>query len=199
LLAGEKEAIQVIVKRDRYQGPVEVLLVGLPQGLTCDPVTIPAGQNAATLELKTHPNTQPLKDRLNGVGRVGNYELFSWRLFATVHRPPTGMRLVPIPSIALKVGANHTVKVTVDRRGYRGPIEVRLDPLPTGVTCKPGVSTGGEGLVTLELAADQRTVEGQYQLELILVVGGASYDRQKVVLKIEKKLPGTPPPGNLGR
>jgi hypothetical protein len=197
LLAGEKEGINVFVRRQGYLGPIDVLLLDLPQGLMCDPVTIPAGESTSVLQLRTHPNTDKWIGRVTGAARVGNYEVGQWKIAIEVHRPPAGMRLVAIPAIAVKIGQTQSVKVTVDRRGYRGPVEVRIDRLPPGVTCAPAVLMGSDGLATLELIADKRATEGERTVEVNLAVGMQLFDQQKVTLKVEKAPRATPPEENI--
>src|SRR5262249_34456597 len=127
-------------------------------------------------------------DRVTGLARVGSHEVGKWRMPATIQRP-TGLRLLPILPATIVAGARQTIKITVERQGDEGPIDVRLDGLPTGVTFKPVTLNDNETEASLEVTVNADVPAAQTLLTATLTIGQQVFAAQDVTLKVEKPAP----------
>ncbi|MEX1042934.1 MAG: hypothetical protein WDZ51_20030 [Pirellulaceae bacterium] len=87
LMLGGTEAVHVLARReDGYAGPITVAIEELPEGLTCEPMIIPAGQTEATLILRASEDAAQWQGRLSVVGRadIGEPPVEAKAQFATV-------------------------------------------------------------------------------------------------------------------
>ena len=185
LLSGETASVRVVVQRQHYHGPIELHVKETPDGVYCSSAVIPANQSAAGLEIKANRDAPGVLGRIAISARVGGFEVWSWRMAATVYRP-SGLRLLAVPDLAVKVGDTRPLAVTVDRRGYTGPIDVRMRGLPPGVSCKAITMIGAEGLATLEVAAAQDAAPGDSKVEVGIAVGEQQFDKQTITVSVEK-------------
>jgi hypothetical protein len=190
LLAGERQTLRVTVQRQAYQGPIEVQLNGLPEGLSSRPALIPVQQETATLEVSTVANADTWTGRAELTARAGEYTLWNSPVKASVHRPG-GLRLVAVASVSLKAGETRNVQVTFDRRGYTGPVDIRIDDLPAGITSKPVTAIGSEGIATLEVSAAPDIRDMEIKAKVTLSVGTQTFGMETFTIKVEKG-PGKP-------
>lgn len=190
--AGEKQAVRVTVERRRYHGPIELRPTDLPAGIRCDPVTIPAEQHAAELAFTASADAPSSADKVRLAARVGNREVWSWKMSVAVARP-MGLRVLPVPGITLKAGETQPLKITVDRRGYGGDLVVKLAGLPPGVTAKPVTLTEREGLAEFLLEADAFANAVELAITAELYVGKNKVEDQPIALTVQgsprKQLP----------
>lgn len=87
LMRGGTELVHVLALReDGYAGPIIVSAEDLPEGLTCEPMIIPAGQNEATLILRASEDVAEWQGTLSVVGRadIGEQPVEAKAQFATV-------------------------------------------------------------------------------------------------------------------
>jgi len=78
LRPGGSDRIKVYTLRsDGFKGAIELLCEGLPDGVTQQPTTIPAGQNGATIQLRATAKAQGWAGsvRIVGKSKVGDVEL----------------------------------------------------------------------------------------------------------------------------
>jgi hypothetical protein len=62
LSAGTTTKVKVQLRRSNYEGPVLLKVVGLPRGVTVEPVDVPADEDTAELVLKVDRDAAPTKD-----------------------------------------------------------------------------------------------------------------------------------------
>jgi len=87
LMRGGTESVHVLTLReDGYAGPITASIEDLPEGLTCDPMIIPAGQNEATLILRASEDAPEWQGTLSVVGSadIGEQPVEAKAQFATV-------------------------------------------------------------------------------------------------------------------
>jgi tetratricopeptide (TPR) repeat protein/serine/threonine protein kinase len=66
---------------------------------------------------------------------------------------PGSLRLLPLEAVTLEAGERTAVAVRLERRNCPGPVELRLEGLPEGVTARPYRVPAGEDVGRLELTA----------------------------------------------
>ena len=91
--------------------------------------------------------------------------------------PPLGvipsLRLLPLEPILVAPGESKTVTVTIKRRNCRGPIEIRVAGLPTGVTAGKGVVGNEEDAGMVTVVVTEGVKPGSYTLRLLAIAAAA--------------------------
>jgi uncharacterized delta-60 repeat protein len=94
------------------------------------------------------------------------------------------------PPVARVVrGASTEIVVNVTRMGFDGPVTVRLDALPSGVTSDEATVAGGESQTTLIINASAQATLGHAALQLV--------DADMLAAPVEVLLLVADPPGTL--
>ncbi len=155
LQPGEQGTVEVRVERNGHEGPLQIQVEGLPDKVTASPLSIPADQSSGQLELlaaadaaeaKASPRVLATIDGRTGEGTFSlSLEKFPFRLLPLMD-----------PVVWMEPDKPRTVEVKVQRRSYQGPIEVRVEGLPEGVTASPLTIAEGQtsGHVTLSVEED---------------------------------------------
>lgn len=127
-----------------YQGPIQLKISGLPDGVTAAPAMIPAGQQSATVVLSASSeapaNLAASPFKVEGVGQVHGREFtrvadIGSPLRVAALMPPPDIRVAATPqAIVLKPGetTNVTIKVTREN-GFMGRVPCQVENLPPGV------------------------------------------------------------------
>lgn len=134
--------LKVNVRRQNFNEAIELVLDGLPAGVTVDGATVPAKQNNATIKLKADSKTVLSSSvvRVIGKAKVGDVER---RTVATIRtNPPTPEKIDRLlMAVTVKTpfkffgqfeskfaprGGVYVRHYTLDRGGFDGPIEVSL-------------------------------------------------------------------------
>jgi hypothetical protein len=164
LEAGQDGGLGVEVLRQNGDGPVEVTVEELPEGVEAKPVTIATGQNAGRIELKAadeaHAGAKEIRVRAR-LGKVADEQ----RVKLTVRATPA-LRLDPVTALVLKPGGNGVVKVRVQRRHCKGPLQLAAADLPEGVTAEAGrvAADATDGELRLSATAGARLGTGKARL-----------------------------------
>jgi hypothetical protein len=185
LLAGQQQTLRVTVQRQGYQGPIEVQLNGLPEALSSRAALIPAYEETTTLEVSAAAATELWTGRAELTARAGEHTLWTSSMKAAVQRAD-GLRLVAVAAVSLRAAETKNVQVTFDRRGYNGPVDLKIDGLPAGLTAKPITATGSEGLATLEVSAAPDIRDMEVKARATLSVGTQTFGTETVTIKVEK-------------
>jgi hypothetical protein len=110
-------------------------------------------------------------------------------------RPTRLPYLVPPGTLEIEPGQNARLRAELDRRGYRGPVELVLSDLPGGVTCEPASLDGeqAEGEVEVRVGAD--VAPGEYAAHLLARVKDETVHDVPLTLRVVKPgAVGVPPP-----
>ena len=75
----------------------------------------------------------------------------------------------------------------MDRRGYAGPIKLRVEKLPAGVSCPGAAIPEGENVVQLLFQTDGTAVEGVRTVAIVAMSGDLDVDRKNLDLEIFKR------------
>jgi serine/threonine protein kinase/formylglycine-generating enzyme required for sulfatase activity len=77
-----------------------------------------------------------------------------------------------IKPVKIEAGENHSLEVKVTRQYCKGPIEVRLEDLPKGVTARPALVPLSTTVCQVELAVQPSAV-GTHQIKVIAIAAAA--------------------------
>jgi hypothetical protein len=168
LAQGGKVKIKATATRKAgYQGPINLEARNLPAGVTASKATIADAQSEAELEITAALGAAlGNKADVNVLG-TGKEPNASPNFTLTVEPPVAPFALkVDAPKEKAAPGSKTKIKVTVERKGFTGPIAVEARNLPAGVTAAKATIAMGQDSVEIELvvaptaqAADKADVE----------------------------------------
>ncbi len=157
---GGRVPVQVTANRTLgYEGPIEVQVKGLPQGVTASPATVAAGQDSTVVLLAAAADATLAKAdaalfQIVGRGKADGRELVR---IADPYQPLRVVSIMPPPDllvaaepheIILDAGKETTVTLHVDREnGFQGRVPCNVLNLPPGVTV---VNVGLNGVLVPE-------------------------------------------------
>jgi hypothetical protein len=145
-----------------YEGPIQVEVKGLPQGITATPSTIPSGQKstvvvlsaASDASLDAHPAPIEFVGHANVDGhdliRIANKDADAepQLQLASVIPPPDVVVTTEAKEVAIEPGKEVTVTLHVVRQnGFKGRVPCSVENLPPGVEV---VNVGLNGVLVTE-------------------------------------------------
>jgi hypothetical protein len=162
---GGTASLNVTVARKDLDAPVDVVLQGLPPGVSSPKVTIQKGQNTAAVPL-TATGTATPGDKTDVLASgssagAGITNVVSPNFTVTVKALGTFELKVETNPLVVHQGKVARLKVAAVRKGYDGPIAVEVHKLPGGVTAGKGVVIPkGKHEVEIDVAADAKAPLG---------------------------------------
>jgi hypothetical protein len=145
-----------------YEGPIEVEVKGLPQGITAKTATIPSGQKSTVIVLSAAPDasldTHPTSIEFIGHANVDGRDLIRIAnsapdatpqlQLASIIPPPDVIVTTEAKEVALGPGKEVTVTLHVERQnGFKGRVPCSVENLPPGVEV---VNVGLNGVLVTE-------------------------------------------------
>jgi len=166
VLQGETSTFGVQVARDGFDGPVTVSFPELPDGLTVEPVTIPAQQTRAQATLRATRKCPPMSWQ---VPVLAEAPLAGQPLTARsgtalkvleVPEPNPRVALTASPEVLVYARAKNTLNVKIARGDFDGPVTVSFTDLPEHVTVEPVTLPRGTTEATVTVAASKLAQKG---------------------------------------
>jgi formylglycine-generating enzyme required for sulfatase activity len=158
--AGQTVAAEVQIERRDCDGPIELRVEGLPEGVQPHPGLIPAGANRGHLELTADKAAALGKKTVRLVAIAANARTQGTFDLTVQPRPPDAppltarLTLGKLPHITVAAGLTGALPVQVQREHCPGVIKLRLEGLPDGVRSNEAQILDGADAATLELSAD---------------------------------------------
>jgi hypothetical protein len=161
ILPGAIGSVRVTATRIDYDGPIDVMLMGLPPQVTAPAkVTIPQGQPFIDVPL-TVQGGAPTGDKNNVVAQgsaasVNITNVLSANFTVSVAGKPTTTGTFTLKADHVKVKHNMTATLTVHvtrMGGFNGAINIVVKNLPPGVSAAPFVIPAGQNKGTTTVAA----------------------------------------------
>jgi hypothetical protein len=156
-------SVPVTVSLDAIQGfdgPIEIGVKGLPQGITAAPATIAAGQTstvvvltgASDATLDSHPSPIQIAGHAVADGhdliRTANSDRDQRLQVASIVPPPDVIVSTDATDVVLEPGKDVTVRLNVERQnGFKGRVPCTVQNLPFGVRV---VNVGLNGVLVTE-------------------------------------------------
>jgi hypothetical protein len=160
-------------RRDGFDGPIPITLTGLPEGVTAEPVEIPAGKNDAEIQLRAAADVKPgtysqVQVRAgaqtawrsvriaSGGGEGATFARTDWATLAVAEKPQFGLEAT-LNNVNLVRGGTAEVSVQITRRaGHAAEIRFSAENLPDGVTLEPVTSSGDSVTLRFRASAEAR-------------------------------------------
>jgi hypothetical protein len=159
--------VSVVAIRD-YEGPIEIEIKGLPQGVTASPATIMPGQDSTVVVLSADPNASldahPAPIEIVGHAMINGHDLARTAnsngetgqplQLASIIPPPDVVVTTEPRQVSIDPGKEATVTLHVERHnGFKGRVPCSVENLPPGVRV---VNVGLNGVLVTE-AQSSRT------------------------------------------
>jgi hypothetical protein len=181
---GEKGKLKVTLdRRDGFDGPVSIAVAGLPEGITAEPLEIPAGKQEGEIVLQcghVPPGTsaqitvtgkgagaawQSVKISSGG-GEGATYATVREATVAVAEKPQFSLEAA-VTTLNLVKGGTAEFVVGIKRAGnFTAPIRFSFENLPDGVTAENLMGTGNSARIRLKASAE--TKAGRYTRVAIL-------------------------------
>jgi hypothetical protein len=160
---GQTVKCDVTVRRDRYDGPVEVRLEEVPAQVECRAVAVPGDQETARLEVTAAADAPESEKEVRVVALAG--KLRAEKKLVLKVRTKAFIELTPVEDVVVRAGQKVSLRLGVKRHACEGEVELRLEELPEQV-----------------LANKQATIRAQEaETEIVLTaLPGALADTKKV-------------------
>ena len=171
LKQGGTAELQLQVARNGATGPIELKVEGLPGKVTAAPLTIPADQYSAVLNLIAAADAET--DSVNKVLRIrasvaGQSTEESTPI--TVEKVVPA-KVLPIVAASIKPGAKSAINVTLERNSLEGPIQLQVEGLPEKVTAAPATIAADQSTGQIELTAAADAKEGAKDVQVAIIAG----------------------------
>ena len=187
-----------------FDGPVELTVSGLPDGVVADAAIVPPGENKAKIQL----HARNAKAGAYGAVQVAakGAEQPAWRSAKIAGGDGEGQTFVHLDRAALVVterplfvleaevtrvnlvrGGKVEVPVQIQRADdFTTDIEFQVNGLPTGVTAEPLISHNGETSVKIRLIADNSAATGRTkEIALIGVANGHVEEAPAISIQVD--------------
>jgi hypothetical protein len=171
---GGAASFAVKVARQRFKGPVTVEVQNPPGGhVTIPPLTIPADKttgemkvtlNAAALALLAQQKKYSLPLAVTAKTAAG--ATATDKVLMEVLAPPSELGLTISPEVEVYQAGKCRFTVNVARTGFMGPVQVKFNNLPAGVTLDPGTVVDSQKGTVLNGQATIKTKPGKYKVEV---------------------------------
>ena len=184
---GQRVTVELQVERNGNEGAIQVVLEGAPEGIAIAPapLEIPAGESAGKLELAAAQTLgdAELKATIKVTAKVGDLQA-ERSLDLTVNKinlpsfqPPDEMVFQP--------GATRTMDLAVERNGYQGPLELRVEDLPEKFAAKVENVAAEKSAAKLEITAAADAPDGPQTFRVAATPYGRAVD-VKISVKVDR-------------
>jgi len=206
LYPGEKGKLKVTLeRRDGFDGPITVSVAGLPEGITAEPLEIPAGKKDGEIGLQcgqvpagTHAQVTVTGTGTNaawqsvkissGGGEGATYATVSEATLAVAEKPQFSLEAAATTINLVKGGAAEFTVGIKRAEGFSAPIRFSFENLPAGVTAENLTAAGFDNNVKIRLRASTEAVAGRYSRIAILgqaEPGGQIQEAPKIGVTID--------------
>ncbi len=186
LQPGAQTVVELKVERNGNEGPIQIQIDPVPEGITAKSGTIAADASGTQLMLAADPSLgdADLLATINVTVKLG--EQTATRQVG-LHVPrlllPT---FLPVAEVMLQPGSNRLVDVLIQRDGYEGPLSLRVEGTPEKVSCTVADIIAGQDTTKLQIAAVPGIADGVYPLRVATTLYGRDI-AVEVPLKIESR------------
>lgn len=167
---GDVARVPLTIKRNNNHGPIEFTVGTVAAGIDVKVVAIPAGTSRGELDVKAAESLGdqelsvdvPLTGMVDGVSFQANVKVIVPRYETPEFHVPEGMILVP--------GTTRDVALRCDRKGYPGPIELKIGEASAapaqGVSCTVESLEANDESATLQVTVADEVEDGTVTIPL---------------------------------
>lgn len=169
---GAGTTVDLKVERNGNEGAIQVQVEGMPEGISATAEEIPEDKSEGQLELaaaQTLGNEELTAD-LSVTVKVGDLEA---KQTLGLKIPKLNLpSFLPVSEAILQPGTSKTVDVNIQRNGFQGPMELRIEGAPAKVTCTAANITATANSTKLEVTAAGDAPNGAHKVRLATTLFG---------------------------
>jgi len=182
---GGRATVQLSVERNGNEGAIQVQIAGLPEGVSAAPVEIPAGESAGQLEVAADEKLGDNEVKATATVTVKVGEMEAEQPLALVVNKLSLPSFSPAAPVILQPGTKKTVELTIERNGYEGPLELRVEGAPEKVTATVGKIAADQSATKLEIAAAADAPDASQPVRVVATLFGRTIEAQ-VPVQVDK-------------
>jgi serine/threonine protein kinase len=160
--AGGRSSFEVSVKRTGAAGPIALTAEAVPRGVTLKPRTIPAGEGTVRVVVEANGNVDPGATPVRMVARCGKVQGKG-----TLDLVLATLRLEVPTSLVIRPGGSRPLPLKVIRGGAEGPVDVRFEGSPRGVTLPELTIPAGTSQAETEVRAGLEAPSGTEEVRVV--------------------------------
>ena len=162
---GGKATFGVKIARQRFTGPVRID-AQKPGYLTIAPITIPADQTEGEMEVSAGDGALALPLKFNApVTLIARSKgtAAAEKMQVEILAPPSDLQLTVSPEVEVYQAGQCKFTIKVARSGFLGPVQIKFNRVPAGVTLAPGVINANDivwtGKASIDAPAKRHDIE----------------------------------------
>lgn len=167
-----RATIEVNVDRSAKTGPIKIEADQTPEGITIEPVEIPADKSSGQLTVvaseklgdKELKATVAIKATVGGSEAQGSLEVSVRKVNRPAFQPASNLLLAP--------GKNAALDLKLDRKGYQGPLKLGIAGLPAEVTAQVSEIAADKNMARLTVSAAANARDGRHTARVAATVFG---------------------------
>jgi GYF domain 2/von Willebrand factor type A domain len=167
--AGGKNYFIARVARDGFEGPITISAVNPREGLTVDPVEVPANVDEVSIDVAAAGTLPPgkvaLRFRAGAPQGSKAYADFA-DLELSVEPPPATLRIAAPPKLTLYVGGKGRFLVRIGRTNFTQPVALALRELPEGAAAAPVLAGAAADEAWIEVTAVEGMTPGTWPIHV---------------------------------
>ncbi len=186
---GKTAKITISAMRKDYQGPIAIKLDNMPTGVKVKPITLPAKQSTAEVDLIIANDAASVDKSIQVSGTTNDLRQAKSSFDLRIEGRPFTLLIKPLRFEVVQ-GSSTRVKVTAARASdYTGPIALELRNLPKGIKASSFGVAPREKTAEIEIIADDTAALGDFSTVQLLgsaTIGGEKRDikNDKVILRV---------------
>ena len=184
--AGGQTSVELKVERNDNKGAIKVEVDALPEGVTAKAEDIAEGESTGQLELTA---AQTLGDAelaatLAVAVKVGELES---KQSLGLKVPKLNLpSFSPVAEVLLQPGSSRSADVGIQRNGFQGALEVRVEEAPAKTSCKGAAVAADKNSTKLEVTAASDAPDGSHKICVATTLYGRNISGE-VPVKIENR------------
>jgi uncharacterized protein (TIGR03000 family) len=191
LRPSEEKSVTFKVKRENFPGAIELTFGAAPSGVVIHNSAVPAGKDSVAVTVAADKTATP-GDSTVKVQAAGASLTKEAELKLTVEKAPAPVLSLETPSgVEVLAGGKKVIHVHVGRQNFDGPVTVRFEGLPAGVTIPKVTVAGDSNEATAEAVAGMDADEAT---KTVRVVGTADQVESTAKMALVVKRPMLPEP-----
>lgn len=190
LQPGASRTVDVEIRRDGYEGPVNLRVEQAPAKVTCQLSSMTAEQSTAQLELTAAADAPEGTHDARVAATLFGRDLAVAVPVKIAHRP---FAIDAFRVLTLAPGETQRIELPVERSGYQGELQVTAENLPAGVTVRSVEIAADQKTARLEITATPDAVQHVRSSKLV-AVGGQLSTSAPIVIRVSGGDPDYLPP-----
>lgn len=180
LQPGTKAVVDLTINRNGYEGPVTIAVETPPAGITCRVAHAAAESTTAKIEVTVLAGVANGSHKLRVASALLGRSI-EVEVPVTVESRPFQVKSFRVVTVA--PGQTQRVQLPVERGSYQGPLQIRPENLPAGVTIKAAEVAAGQKEAAVEVVVAPDAVPRVGAARLVASAGSLS-SAEPIVLRI---------------